>query len=188
MREKNIHDDIFGRTPKGNQGIDGNKKGKKAERVVCNLLSKWTGQELVRTPASGGMRWRTSSNVCGDVVCTNLTFNFPFIIEGKHYEYFELKSPLRANSKLFGFYRQARRDADRAGKAPLLFARRNGMNVNEQVVFGELEGMNAAAKLLALPVSFYGDHPDGYAIGGLEFEHLKILGYEKFLELLPLLQ
>lgn len=58
-------------------------KGSRAELDVARVFSEWCGEEVRRTPLSGG--WSTSRfGVTGDLVCANRAF--PFHCEIKHRE------------------------------------------------------------------------------------------------------
>lgn len=58
-------------------------KGSRAELDVARVFSEWCGEEVRRTPLSGG--WSTSRfGVTGDLVCANRVF--PFHVEIKHRE------------------------------------------------------------------------------------------------------
>ncbi len=118
------------------------KKGQNAERKVCSILEEWTGEEFVRVPASGGLRYVSKTIqplICGDVVCTNADFRqkFPFQIEVKHYKDLGLKRHYdEAEGKLTKilaqvqrFWEQSQRDAERASSVTkqvgLLWVREN---------------------------------------------------------------
>ena len=107
--------------------INSRKKGANAERKVAALMQKWSGREFSRTPASGGLRWKTS-NVIGDIVCTEERHFFPFSIEVKVRKEINFEHLLYIDkSDILKFWNQALRDAKRGNKLPLLFMRYNGM-------------------------------------------------------------
>ena len=129
--QRNIAEDILG---KGRtQSINQKRKGNTNEREAAKALQEWTGEEFVRVPQSGGIRWKNSENVTGDIMCTKRSFKFPFSVETKHLKSLafvktlENKETLRANSQIFTYWSQAESDAKRAGKAPLMLIRCNGM-------------------------------------------------------------
>lgn len=131
---RTIKDDLFGEGYK--QPINQKKKGNRNELVVCKVLEKWTGVPFSRVPSSGGLRWKNNKSICGDVVCTDENVYFPFSVETKHLKMLAVgKNLLRSNSKVFTIYKQAKRDADRAGKIPMMMLRCNGMKEGEYWVF-----------------------------------------------------
>ena len=80
---RTIETDIFGYQVAENP-INSKKKGDTNERAAASWLHKWTRELFIRTPSSGGRRLENASNFCGDVVCENEDFNFPFVVETKH--------------------------------------------------------------------------------------------------------
>jgi len=118
------------------------RKGQNAERKVCSILEEWTGQEFVRVPASGGLRYASKTIqhlICGDVVCTNAEFreSFPFQVEVKHYKDLGLKRNYdeaedritKILAQVQRFWGQSQRDAERASsvnkQVGLLWVREN---------------------------------------------------------------
>lgn len=127
---RNIKDDIFGGGYK--QPINQKAKGNRNELVVCKVLEEWVGEPFARVPSSGGLRWKDFNNAVGDVVCQNSKVIFPFVIETKHLKSYAVDKTLRSNSKFFTIYeRQAKPDAIRAKKLPMLLIRKNGMPEGE---------------------------------------------------------
>lgn len=119
--------------------INGRRKGAKAERLLAHRLGEWTGKEFSKTPASGGLRWN-NANVAGDIVCTTEGHYCPFCFEVKSYSKIDFSHLLLSNTTLHGslstivknvdildFWNQAKRDARRAGKIPILMMRYNGL-------------------------------------------------------------
>jgi Holliday junction resolvase len=134
-----IKETVLGETRKA--PINSKNKGNINERAVAKWLSAWTGREFVRTPASGGIRWQNSLglNICGDVVCTQQNYNFPFTVETKHLKDISFEtnkdSVLRENTKVLTIYEQVKRDADRDKKLPIMLLRCNGMPIMTWWVF-----------------------------------------------------
>jgi hypothetical protein len=128
-----LFDEIFG---KPSSGINSKVKGNRNELILSKSLQEWTGVEFVRVPMSGGLRWKNLENICGDVICTDKEFHFPFIIETKHWKTYTTSERLRKNSVIYSIWRQVKSDADRhlnatnEIKVPLLFIRKNGMPKN----------------------------------------------------------
>lgn len=109
--------------------INSRKKGAKNEREIAKTLELWSGKKFAKTPASGGLNWKTS-NVAGDVVCVTEGHYFPFCIEGKSYlkiDFSHLLTPGIKNVDILGFWEQAKRDATKANKIPILLIRYNGL-------------------------------------------------------------
>lgn len=109
--------------------INSRKKGNKAERAVANLLTEWTGKKFARTPSSGGLQWQ-ASNAKGDIVCTEEGHFFPLCVEIKAHQevnFEELLTKRKKSPKILEFWKQCRRDAHLASKAPILFFRYNGL-------------------------------------------------------------
>jgi len=67
--------------------IDSRKKGAAYERNIANALTKLLGVKFARTPGSGAFGTRNESAMLqGDVVCTDESFNFPYLLELKRYK------------------------------------------------------------------------------------------------------
>lgn len=113
----------------GEVRINSRRKGAKVERNVAKLLEAWTKRKFAKTPASGGLQWK-SSNAKGDVVCTTEGHYFPFCIEVKAREkidFSHLLTPGIKNIRILEFWEQCRRDATLAKKTPMLLMRYNGL-------------------------------------------------------------
>jgi len=130
IKQRTILHDLFGDTTY-EQPINQKQKGNNNERETAKYLSVWLGVEFVRTPSSGGRRLANNSMFVGDVVCGDETYQFPCVVETKHYETIVLKpnkeGMLSPKNKVFGWFKQAFDDANRVSKMPILFCRENGM-------------------------------------------------------------
>lgn len=124
-RKRTIVSDIFGQPIE--QPINQKLKGNRNELTAAKFLHKWTGVDFVRTPSSGGRRLKNAKNFCGDVVCCDDDYYFPFTVETKHLGQITVTKTLRSNSEVFTIWRQAEADAVRASKEPMLLLRSNGM-------------------------------------------------------------
>jgi hypothetical protein len=106
--------------------VNSKVKGNRNEVAVAKALSKWTGVEFRRTPASGAIHvpldW-----LCGDVFCADKDFDFPFSVETKHYKKI-------TPNMLDRFWEQAHQDAMRIAKYPMLIYREDGMSAGTWVV------------------------------------------------------
>lgn len=111
--------------------INGKKKGSKNERNLAKWWQSWSGLEFTRVPASGGLRWSKTDNITGDLICADerQSRRFPFSIEAKSYNDFRFEHLILGNKKvkILEFWNQAKEDAERGNKVPILFARYNGM-------------------------------------------------------------
>lgn len=115
------------------------KKGNKAERELCKWFEQWTGYDFARIPASGGLRWKGLANATtGDIICTHDIHGRRFLlsVESKSYKDINFEHLILGNKKnaVLQFWHQAKEDADRGGKVPLLFMRYNGMAKNTYFV------------------------------------------------------
>lgn len=110
-------------------GINSRSKGARNERKIADLFTKWTGRKFAKTPASGGLHWK-SSFVHGDLICTKEGHYFPFCIEAKSYnkiDFSHLLTPGIKNVDILTFWKQCERDAKECNKVPILFMRYNGL-------------------------------------------------------------
>jgi len=110
--------------------VNGNRKGKTAERKLVPLFAAWWGSEFFRTPESGGMSTRLTrllkidfSKFAGDIVTLDETF--PFCVESKKVEGWTLEQLLTSDKTLMhGWWDQAIKQTP-AGKIPLLVFTKN---------------------------------------------------------------
>lgn len=118
--------------------VNGKKKGSRFERVICKWFTNWTGYEFNRVPASGGLRWKNADNITSDVACTDSKHSrrFNFSVECKNYQDLNFEHILleKKTCKILKFWEQARDDAARAKKLPLLIMHYNGMPKGEAFV------------------------------------------------------
>lgn len=118
--------------------VNSKQKGGRFERAVCKFFTDWTGYEFNRVPASGGLRWKNAENITSDVSCTDSKHSrkFCFSIECKSYAELKFEHILleKKSCKILKFWEQAREDAGRAGKLPMLIMKYNGMPKGEAFV------------------------------------------------------
>lgn len=118
--------------------VNSKQKGGRFERVICKFFTTWTGYEFNRVPASGGLRWKNADNITSDVACTDSKHSrkFNFSIECKSYKELKFEHILleKKSCKILSFWEQARKDAERAGKLPMLIMKYNGMPKGEAFV------------------------------------------------------
>lgn len=105
--------------------INSRKKGKRGERKAAGVLHQWTGMEFTSVPQSGGLRWKKTDNICGDIICTDALHRFDFSVEAKNYKEINFEHLLMpdVSSKIVEFWQQAKSDAERGKKLPLLLMR-----------------------------------------------------------------
>ena len=111
-------------------GINSKKKGNRNERYGAKLWEKWSGWQFSRVPASGGLRWKKTDDITGDIICTEKgIYDFKFSIELKFHKEIEFNYLLLNLKKdsVTSFWTQCKRDAERGGKIPILFMRYNGI-------------------------------------------------------------
>ena len=108
------------------QPINQKQKGNKNELHVCKILTRWTGSEFARIPQSGGLRWQNVMNICGDVLSTDPSFDFPYVIETKDLSKLHITFELRKNSLIYTIWEQVKRDSLRASRLPILMLRKTG--------------------------------------------------------------
>lgn len=110
---------------------NGKKKGAKNERDLCKWFQQWSGYEFSRVPASGGLRWKNTENITGDIICSDDRYSrrFAFSVETKFHKDINFEHLILGNTKIkvIEFWKQALEDGVRGNKTPLLFMRYNGM-------------------------------------------------------------
>ena len=118
--------------------VNSKSKGGRFERAISKWFTNWTGYEFNRVPASGGLRWKNAENITSDVACTDSKHSrkFRFSIECKSYQDLNFEHVLleKKSCKILKFWEQARTDAERAKKFPLLIMKYNGMSKGEAFV------------------------------------------------------
>lgn len=112
--------------------INSKKKGSKNERDIAKFFKTWTSFEFSRVPQSGGLRWKKTDNITGDIVCSDPNHPGPFMlsVEGKSYKdlrFEHILIPNKKRVKIFDFWDQAIADAERGDKVPICFIRYNSL-------------------------------------------------------------
>jgi len=102
--------------------------------------------------------------LCGDLICENQDFKFPFTVEVKFYQNFEIEPTLRSNSIIYKWWAQAVEDARRAAKEPMLMCRKNGQPKDFFYIFFNLRAKKILP--LSLPPSSEGRVQIGEPIFG----------------------
>lgn len=118
--------------------VNSKNKGGKFEREVAKIIQRWTGYEFSRVPSSGGLRWKKTDNISGDITCSDPEHagKFPFSVECKFHKEINFEHILLGNKgcKVLEFWDQATSDAERCNKVPMLIMRYNGMPKGEAFV------------------------------------------------------
>lgn len=103
--------------------VNSKAKGDTYERKIAKKLTEWTGLKFERVPASGGLHWKQDNRVYGDIVTNNP--DFPFVIECKCREEWNMDSLINGNKKVEKWWQQVTADAEATGKKPMLIFTRN---------------------------------------------------------------
>lgn len=127
--------------------INGKKKGGKYERVVSKLFEDWTGYEFARVPQSGGLRWKATDNITGDILCSDPDHknDYCLSVECKTRESIDfnhLLLPVK-NCAILDFWEQSKSDAIRGKKIPIVVMRMNGMPKSTQFIILETRVFNS---------------------------------------------
>ncbi len=110
--------------------INSRNKGSRMERKAAELLKKWTSYDFTRVPSSGGLRWKKTDNITGDIVCADERHKCLLSFEIKAratIDFSKLVTP-HHNSEIYEFWEQCKNDAERGFKIPLLMFRNNGLS------------------------------------------------------------
>lgn len=127
-------------------GANPYKKGSKNERLGAGEVDIWTNKKFARVPRSGGLGWKTQNSV-GDIVCVTEGHYCPFTFECKAYEELDFSHLLRPDIKncdIVDFWIQAKTDAEKVNKVPILMMRYNNLPKKPRPFF-----------FLGIPYSFY---------------------------------
>jgi Holliday junction resolvase len=141
--------------------INSRKKGAKNERNLCKVLQEWAKYEFTRTPASGGLRWKKTDNITGDIVCAEPNVIFPFTIESKAYKEINFEHLLYLkDTTIESFWAQAKTDSERGKKIPILMMRYDRLPKDFYFVVLSIQDFNKFKKHLDLthPYAKYVKH------------------------------
>lgn len=99
-------------------------KGNNFERDTAKTFTKWSGVKFNRTFASGaqGDKFSNDVRVTGDLFAP-VDYNFPFSVECKFHDDFNLRNVFINGSVVQLFLKQNISDARRSQRAPLLVAK-----------------------------------------------------------------
>jgi hypothetical protein len=93
-------------------------------KVSKMLTEWWDGGQFSRVPASGGLHWKDDQRVAGDIVPPP-DGRFPFVIECKKQEGFELAHLFKNMGKPREWWHQCVLDARRVNRVPILLFSKN---------------------------------------------------------------
>ena len=102
-------------------------KGAAFERLVAKLFSAWCGEEIRRTPLSGGWTKKPDSDLRCDLICDNPQFIYSIEVKKREgWDLSDLITGVRAvgSTSLLGFWEQTLSQAPK-DKIPLLVFSKN---------------------------------------------------------------
>lgn len=108
-------------------GRGSKQKGANFETKLANELSEMWNGKFNRVPASGGLRWGSDMRVVGDII-PPLGMKFPFVVEAKKREGFDLSHLFKNIGQIKEWYQQVVLDARRVkvhGLSPMLVFSKN---------------------------------------------------------------
>jgi len=170
------------------QGKGARNKGARFERYVAEQLSLWVYNEpgkFHRVPMSGGLGWAGNVKAHGDIVSDD--DNFPFVVECKNQEGWDLLQLHNRKGKLWNFVQQAMEEGEAAKKDWLLVIKRN--QISAKVLFNmealaELElnsqvlSIKSSCIKQAITFIYVNPNEEEYVIGLMElndfFDQIKI--------------
>lgn len=105
-------------------GSGAHKKGSDFERSIAKEFTNWSGVKFNRTFASGaqGDKFSSDVRVTGDLFAP-VDYNFPFSVECKFHDDFNLRNVFINGSVVQLFLKQNVSDARRSNRAPMLVAK-----------------------------------------------------------------
>lgn len=104
--------------------INSRVKGSEYERKIAKILGAWYEEEFHRVPASGGLRWGKDNRVAGDIT-TPVESKFPFTVECKKREEWDLEQILKGTGEIEKWWQQSVNDSDRVDTLPFLVFSKN---------------------------------------------------------------
>lgn len=188
MASRTAIEDILGKTA-GTSSINQKQKGNVNERAAAKWLAKWTGSHFARTPSSGGLRWKNTPDVCGDVLCTDKEFPWNWAVETKHLKEFKIVPELTHRSKIATVWQQAKSDAERASREPLLMIRKNGMKAGTFYVFFNFDTVKPLLRYMRdtkQDMEIIRGVWKDFKLAGLRSEELQLVPYKVFVELVKI--
>lgn len=108
----------------GKKKINSRQKGSEYERKIAKILGAWYKEEFHRVPASGGLRWGDDNRVAGDIT-TPVDSSFPFTVECKKREQWDLEQILKGTGEIETWWQQSINDSVRVNTLPFLVFSKN---------------------------------------------------------------
>ena len=122
--------------------MNSKRKGNRFERVVSQWLSEWTGFKFERNRLGSGA-WHSNKDAGADITCTDQkhAHRCKLSVECKSYKDIKFEHVLLGTkgSEIEKFWKQAKIDADRTSKVPILIMRYNSMPKDEFFLVVESE-------------------------------------------------
>lgn len=113
--------------------MNSKRKGNRFERAVSKWLTEWTKYKFQRVPMSGANHF--NRELASDIMCSDPKHQFKckISVECKSYKDIKFEHILLGNKScdIVKFWAQAKRDANRAHKVPILCMRYNAMPKND---------------------------------------------------------
>lgn len=114
--------------------MNSKNKGNRFERSVSKFLTDWTGYKFERNRAGSGSWW-SNKDAGADITCTDQkhAHRCRISVECKSYKDIRFEHILLGNKKcdILRFWEQAKGDAERTNKVPILCMRYNSMPKDE---------------------------------------------------------
>lgn len=158
--------------------INSKAKGSGFELKIAKMLTKWSGSEFHRTPASGALHWKNDKRVVSDIVPPQ-ELDWPFSIECKKVEYsWDFSNIIKGTSTFWEHWNQANDDANREEMIPMLVFSKNYRDTY------------VALQVDVFVRLFYKKEKPSYLsvhyVHGSQRHDLAILGFEEFLSMTDL--
>ena len=135
------------------KGINSKQKGSEYERKIAKLLGTWFKEEFHRVPQSGGLHWGDDTRVAGDIT-THIDSKFPFTVECKKREGWDLEQLLKGTGDLESWWAQAVNDSNRVGLLPMLVFSKN-FSPNYLMIQKSAFDKLVAKKVDPIPFNFF---------------------------------
>lgn len=114
--------------------MNSKRKGNKFERSVSKWFTEWSGYQFERNRAGSGA-WHSNNDAGADITCTDPKHGHRcrLSIECKFYKEIKFEHVLLGTkgSEIEKFWKQAKTDAERTSKMPVLIMRYNSMPKDE---------------------------------------------------------
>lgn len=166
----NIADDLFGTSSRQRKNKSEKRKGSAGERLAASVMTEWTGWTFERVPQSWGLNHQHQEHVSGDIYTRQ--GDFAFSVEVKTYKDLQLKKLTQASAPIWKSWKQAARDAQKAGKIPMLLCRQDKMPAREFIMFIESKYLHTLNVQKLSTVDYIATNARGEVIVGLLFSRI----------------